>query len=169
MKPYLEVTSDFTKEFNAIIEKFKNDEVLVGIPEEKSDRSGDDDTGINNATLLAINVFGSPINNIPPRDVMTQGIRNAQDQIAEEYKNAVKFALSKGLSALSVYYNRVGIIASNSIKLAINNQDWPRVDNNQGPAPATLQARKYKKFSGTKSLIETGQMRGAITYVVRSS
>ena len=33
MKPTMTVTSDFTENFNAIIKRFKNDVVLVGIPE----------------------------------------------------------------------------------------------------------------------------------------
>ena len=160
-KPTLKVTSDFTEEFNKIIKSFKNDNVLVGIPSDDTERS-DDDTSITNAAILAINEFGSPINNIPARPVMAIGIRNAKEQIAEQYKNAMKNALSKGLSALSVFYNRAGIIASNSIKKAINSQDGI-----EGPSDATLAARESAGFKGTKSLIVTGQMRNAITYVVK--
>jgi len=160
-KPTLTVTSDFTEQFNDIIRKFKNDAILVGIPEQETDRK--EDTPINNATLLAINNFGSPINNIPPRPVMEIGIRNAQDQIAEELKKATVKALTKGFSAVTDYYNRAGIIASNAIKIAINAQE-----GFDGPAESTLNARKAKGFKGTKSLIVTGQMRNAITYVINS-
>lgn len=159
-KPTMKVTSDFTGDFNKIIARFRNDAVLVGIPSETAGRS---DVGINNATLLAINNFGSPMQNIPARPVMENGIRAAQDPIAEQFKLAVSGALTKGLSALDQYYNRAGIIASNSIKKAINSQDFP-----DGPAESTLAARKAAGFKGTKSLIVTGQMRNAITYVVRS-
>lgn len=161
----LTITSDFTKQFEKIVAGFKSDNVLVGIPETTTTRK--DDNSINNATILAINVFGSPINNIPPRDVMTSGIANAKEEIAEQYKKAAIGALSTGFSAVEVYYNRAGIIASNSIKKAINDQDWKQVGNNAGPAESTLAARKAKGFSGTKSLIVTGQLRNAITYVVK--
>ena len=85
MKPTLTVTSDFTKEFNDIVKQFKRDAVLVGIPELDSKRKDDDEKPepINNAALLAINEFGSPIQNIPARPVMSIGIRNAQEEIAE--------------------------------------------------------------------------------------
>lgn len=166
-EPTLTVTSDFTKEFNQAVKRFQKDAVLVGIP---SDENSRDEAGqpIGNAALLAINVFGSPKNNIPPRDVMKSGIKNAQADIAVQFKKAAQEALSKGVGALDTYYNRAGIIASNSIKRAINDQDWPPAADNGGPADSTLAARQSRGFKGTKSLVVTGQMRNAITYVVRS-
>lgn len=164
-KPYFKVTSDFTKQLNDIVKHFRKDDVLVGIPASNTNRESDpkEKTQITNAALLAINQFGSPANNIPARPVMTIGIRNAQEAIAEQFKLAAQNALSKGVSALSTYYNRAGIIASTEIKKAINAQEGFK-----GPAPSTLKARKSRGFKGTKSLIVTGQMRNAITYVLRS-
>lgn len=161
-KPTLTVTSDFTDNFNAIIKKFKNDDVLVGIPADDTTRKDGDP--INNATLLAINNFGSPAQNIPARPVMAIGINNAQDAIAEQFKVCAQNVLSKGFEALRIYYERAGIIASNSIKKAINDQDGIKE-----PAESTLAARKARGFKGTKALVVSGQMRNAITYVVRSS
>lgn len=158
--PKLTVTSDFTADFNKIISKFKRDAVLVGIPEQETERK--EDAPINNATLLAINNFGSPANNIPPRPVMAIGIRNAQEAIADQFKLAAQGALSKGLAVLSVAYNRAGLIASNSIKKAINSQE-----DIKAPSEATLAAREAAGFKGTKALIVTAQMRNAITYVVK--
>lgn len=165
-KPTLTVTKDFTKDFKDLIKKFRSDDVLIGIPQDSKSRDGDDE--ITNAALLAINNFGSPANNIPPRPVLQIGIKNAQEQISEEFKKAAKSALEKGLAALAIYYERVGIIASNSVKKAINDQDFGGAP---GPSPATLKARQYigqSGFKGTKSLIVTGQMKNAITYILRS-
>lgn len=165
MKPTLTVTADFTDNFNAIIKKFKRDAVLIGIPQEETIRDAGKDgitPLINNATLLAINEFGSPANNIPARPVMAIGIKSAQGEITNQFKKAAIDALSNGFSALTKYYERVGIIASNSVKKAINAQEgFP------GPAESTLESRKAKGFPGTKSLVVTGQMRNAITYVVK--
>lgn len=163
--PKLTVTSDFTSRFNEIIKKFKNDAVLVGIPASDSARKPDEDgkmPGINNATILAINNFGSPANNIPARPVMSIGIQNAQKAIAEQFKQAAVNALSKGFDAIHIYYERAGIIASNSIKKAINSQIGIKA-----PSEATLAARKSAGFAGKKSLLVTAQMRNAITYVVK--
>ena len=163
-KPTLQVTSDFTDQFNETVKRFKRDAVLVGIPAEDTERKvpeGESEP-INNATLLAINNFGSPAGNIPARPVMEIGIRNAQEQIAEEFKRAAQNALKQGFAALSIFYNRAGIIASNSIKKAINSQD-----DIDAPSDATLAARRSAGFKGTKALIVTGQMRNSITYVVK--
>lgn len=162
---YIEVTKDFTDDFNQIIKSFKNDPVLVGIPEadtKRDDAENPEEAPITNASILAINEFGSPINNIPARPVMAIGIRNAQDAIAEQFKKSIQYAFKNGLSAISVYYNRAGLIASNSIKKAINSQEGIAE-----PSEATLARRKQEGFKGTKALIVTGQMRNAITYVVR--
>lgn len=162
--PTIKVT-DFTADFNAVIKRFKNDQVLVGIPAEKTERSddkSDDKSGITNAALLAINNFGSPAQNIPPRPVMAIGIANAQDEIADQFALAAKNALKDGVSAVTKYYNRAGIIASNSIKKAINSQEGI-----EAPAESTIKSRESKGFKGTKALIVTGQMRNAITYVVK--
>lgn len=159
-KPKVTVTEDFTDKFDETIKRFRNDEVLVGIPEEETQRTTD--TLINNATLLAINNFGSPAQNIPPRPVMSIGIRKSQEQIAEQFKLAVQKSFSEGINALGVYYERAGIIASNAIKKAINSQEGI-----EGPAESTLATRKSTGFTGKKALIVTGQMRNAITYVVK--
>jgi hypothetical protein len=155
----LTVTKDFTKDFTQLMKQFRNDAVLVGIPEEENPRESG---AIGNAALLAINHFGSPANNIPARPVMTIGIKNAQDDIANEFKKAAQSVLSKGSIAIDTYYERAGIIASNAVKKAINDQaGFP------GPSASTLRARASKGFKGTKSLIVTAQLRNAITYVVR--
>lgn len=143
-----------------LVASFRNDMVLVGIPSDGAQREGD--APINNAGLLFINEFGSPGQNIPARTPMATGIRLAQAQIAEEYKKALKAAFTKGFGALTVYYNRIGTIASGSVKSVINNQ----IDM-EPPAESTLKGRKSKGFSGTKALIVTGQLRNAITYVVK--
>ena len=159
----LEVTADFTDQFMETIGRFKRDSVLVGIPADDSAREKGE---ITNAALLAINNFGSPINNIPARPVMAIGIKNAQDAIADEFKKCAQSVLEKGPAALEVYYERAGIIASQSVKKAINDQDFGGGD--LGPKPSTLAARKRAGFKGVKALIMTGQMRNAITYVVKS-
>lgn len=159
--PTLTVTSDFTKTFNDTIKRFKRDQVLIGIPESQAERK-DENSSINNATLLAMNNFGSPANNIPARPVMEIGIRNAQDQIAEEFKKAAVTVLSQGTQSGDRYFDRAGMIASNSVKKAINSQEGIAP-----PAESTLESRKSKGFNGTKSLIVTAQMRNAITHVVK--
>lgn len=167
MKPSLTVASDFTKEFNEVIKRFKRDAVLVGIPQEDNSRDETSDNGeIGNAAILAINHFGSEEAHIPPRPVLTIGIRKAQAEISQQFKLAAQQALSKGTDALTTYYNRAGSIAASACKKVINDQEGIKA-----PAESTLKARKYltkSGFKGMKALLVTGQLRNAITYVVQS-
>jgi hypothetical protein len=168
-KPTLKVTSDFTKQFNDVIKKFQHDDVLVGIPEDTNGRK-DDTEAIGNAALLAILNFGSTLNNIPPWPVMAMGIQQAKDEIAAQFRKCAKDTLvaavkgqGGGFDIIERYYTRAGIIASTSVKKVINSQeDAPAL------AHSTLIARKARGFKGESRGIVTGQMRNAITYVVRS-
>lgn len=159
-QPSMKVTEDRTAEIMKIIKSFKHDSVLVGIPQDDAERKEGDP--INNATLLFINNFGSPGQNIPPRPVMEIGLKNAQDRIADEFKKALQQSWKNGLTALPVYYNRAGMIASNSVKRAINDQLGI-----QAPADSTIKTRESRGFAGKKALLVTGQMRNAITWVVQ--
>lgn len=159
-KTNVKVTKDITKEILANIKKFRFDKVLVGIPEEKSDRK--EEEGPSNAYLLAIHEFGSPQNNIPPRHPLATGMRLAKDEIAKELSKAAAAFLSAGTAAVDKYYDRAGLIAASSVKRVINdNIDMPE------PPKATLKSRQSKGFEGTKSLVVTGQLRNAITWVVK--
>ena len=168
-KPQLKITSDFTQDFNDIVKRFKNDSVLVGIPEKDNEREEKEKiqgAEFGNAAILALNHFGSEEAHIPPRRVLPQGIRNAREEIAEQFKKAAIGALSEGQSALAIYYERAGTLAANSCKRVINEQEGILP-----PSDATIRARKYLTktgFKGEKSLLVTGQLRNAITYVVKS-
>lgn len=156
---YLKIT-DFTKAFKESIALLTIKETLVGIPRDESQR---EEGQITNAELLFINEFGSPVNNIPARPVMSIGIRKVRDEIVDEFKACAKAILDKDSSALERYYERVGIIASNSVKNVINNQEGI-----EHIAFSTALARLRAGFNGDKALVVTGQMRNAITYVVRN-
>lgn len=164
-KSTLRVTTDFTNQFNRIIGQFKSDAVLVGVPESDTERKSDSKSKqeINNATLLAINNYGSPANNIPARPVMQIGIKNVQDQVAALFAKTATEALTKGEAALDTGYNRIGIVASSSIKKVINSQEGI-----EAPSQSTLKSRERAGFSGNKALIVTGQLRNSITYVVNN-
>lgn len=163
MMPTLKVTKDITGQVNEIVAKFKRDSVLVGIPQENGPR--EKDSPIGNAALLAIANFGSPARNIPPWPVMAIGIGMAQNEITKAFKDGAQRALSQGLSALPGIYNRVGIIASVAIKKVINTQAGVPPGK---PDESTLAARKRFGFLGKKYWLVTGQMRNAITYVVKN-
>ena len=151
------VTKDLTKELNATISLLKNIEVLVGIPASENERDGE----FGNAAILSLNHFGSEDLGIPPRPVLEIGIRLAQEKIAQAFKAAVKAGIEKGPEDANRYLEMAGMIASQSVKNVINEQ----IEIKE-PSTATLKIREAAGFKGTKSLLVTGQLRNAITYVV---
>jgi hypothetical protein len=164
MNSSIKVTVDFMDKFHQAVDRFKKDAVLIGIPADDPER--EDGDPITNAAILAINHFGSEEAHIPPRPVLSIGIKNAKDDISEQFKLAAQNVLKQGVSAIETYYERAGIIASTACKQVIS--DGKEIAR---PSEATLKARKYigkSGFKGTKSLLVTGQLRNAITYVVQS-
>lgn len=156
----LKVTFDGMKNFLKGLETLSRAEVLVGIPQDETERKDEDGNDVmNNATIGYINENGSDVNNIPPRPHLIPGIKAVQKEISEEFKKAGKAGLSGG--DILRYFNRAGIIASQSVKKIINDQ------TNFEPISDTTEAiRERNGFKGTKALIVTAQYRNSITYVV---
>lgn len=134
-------------------------DVLVGVPEEKTERKNDSE--ISNAALAYIQDKGSPTQNIPPRPFLEPGIQDAKEPIAEGMRKAAEAALDGNKGAVVANLNRVGLVASTAVKLKINNGPFVPLK------PATLAARRRHGFAGTKPLIVSGALRNSITYVLR--
>ena len=126
--------------------------VYIGVPASKN---GMHEGGINMATLLAIHVLGAPSRGIPQRDPLRPPlIANAQrytDLLALGLKNA----LSDGTDPKLVY-EKIGIVATNDV------YDY-FVTGNFKP----LNQKTIDRKGSSKPLIDTEELRGAITYEVR--
>jgi len=163
MKPgSVKITIDGMKKFKESIEALSKFEVLVGIPQQANTRNEleDENQEMNNATIGYINEHGSDIAGIPARPHLVPGIQNVQKELAKEFKSAGQ-ACFKNPDQVEKYFTRAGIIASNSVKKVITDQE-----GFEPLAFETIAARKRKGAEGTKALIRTGQYRNAITYVV---
>lgn len=156
-------TIDHTADLLRSIKYLSDRHTLVGVPAEKAprDAKGAKGTPINNATIAYIQNYGSPAANIPARPFMEPGIKNAEAQIAEQMKKASTAAGNGDQSGVDRGLNSAGIVAATSIKAKIT--DGPFVPL----APSTLRARRSRGRKGTRPLIDTGQLRNSITYVVR--
>ena len=84
-------TVDRVKQIADAVEKVASYDVLVGVPAEKAGRR--DGAPFNNAELAYIHNFGSPAHRIPPRPFMTQGVRKAQKQVTPLFRQAALDAL----------------------------------------------------------------------------
>lgn len=141
------------------ISKLERARVYVGIPAAQNARLDDES---NNATLGYIHEFGSPARNIPARPFLIRGVKAVQDKTIGILGEGAKNALENGSIESSL--TKVGIVASNSVKNTINTAD--------GFAPlsdATLLARAKRGVKRTKPLVDTGQLRNSITYIVKET
>ena len=142
------------------LRKLDKNEVLVGVPNDTTNRK-DSGTEMTNATLAYLHDNGSPVRNIPARPFMEPGIKSAKEAIAENLRFAADRFVAGGTSQAKRDLNKVGLIAQSAIRSKIN----------EGIAPAltksTLAARRKRGRTGTKPLVDTGQLRNSITYVLR--
>lgn len=161
----IKVSVDTSRLLTAAMKALEENQVLVGIPAEKAPRTSSEAkaTGakINNAALGYIHNFGSPAQNIPARQFLEPGIKDAQDGITVRMTKAAQGALDGQPDVVKNNLNAVGIIASSSVKLKINSNIPPPL------GASTLAARRRRGRTGTHTLVDTGQLRNSISYVIR--
>lgn len=175
---------ELRKQLQALAKK----EVLVGIPAENSTREHGGE--INNAELLYIQSHGvrstsmrkemqgnldagmkyskahelylqshgSPMYHVPPRPVLEPAIASQKEAIGKLISAASKSALEGKPAQYEANLNKAGMVAVSAARGWFENpaNGWPP------NAPYTI-----KKKGSSQPLIDTGEMRKAITYVVR--
>jgi hypothetical protein len=156
-------------------------DVLVGIPDKTATRKVDDEGPMNNATLGYIHEFGSPAANIPARPFLIPGIKDAGEDLDERLKKAAQAALDGNTSQVNAQMSMAGQEARDSVKAKINSGDFipladstlrARARRGRKGAIAELESRKQGNAPSTataKPLIDSGQLRNSITYVVRGN
>ncbi|GAC1479337.1 MAG: hypothetical protein NVS2B11_03440 [Acetobacteraceae bacterium] len=159
------ITSDQVPKLLRAIEDLTRQQVLVGIPGDAEPRTGG---GPTNAYLGYLHEFGAPGANIPARPFLRPGIDGAMGAIIARLRAGAKAAtaLPVDASVPSVVLNSVGLIAQTAVRRYINAGVPPPL------AAATLYARKHRKVAprmGEVPLIDTGQLRNAVVYVIRDT
>lgn len=147
---------DRTAALRKAVDALHRQEVLAGIPEDKSAR--DDEAAMNNATLAYIHNFGSPAANIPARPFREPGIRNAREGIVAGLKEAATEALDGNAAGVARGLNKAGLHAQNGMRGMFRENDW---------APLQPETLARKGTGKSKPLVLTGQLRNSISYVVR--
>lgn len=153
------VTTDKLAQVMATMAQLVKRDVLVGIPDSAPER--EEDTPLSNAQIGYILDNGSPVANIPPRPFLVPGVENVQPEIVEDFRGGAKAALAGSAAGVERALVRAGLRAQNSVRAKI--QDGPFADL----APRTLADRKKRGRTGEKPLLDTGQLRNSVTYVVR--
>lgn len=183
----VEKTVDRVNEFMKRINELTGSDVLVGIPKSKNARG---DSPVGNAQLARIHEFGSPAQNIPARPFLRPGLKAVREKAVEMLKEGAKAALKDEHFDLEATLTKVGILARNSVVRAITDPAPPFAPLK----PATIRARLRRTAGGRRKikqlrakgqsleswasetsddgtmnirpLLDTLQMRAAITYVV---
>jgi len=162
MKPQVNINVNITvnnlSQFEKAIDLLKRKQILVGVPEANQRRKGGP---INNATLAAIHDRGSPSQNIPARPFMEPGIKDVSSKIEQKLLSAGQAVLDGDSIKANQRLEEVGLIAQNGLRARVNSNIQPPLK------PATLAARRRRGRSGTRTLIDTSQMRSSLTYVVK--
>lgn len=149
----IEVKKDGLKRLLESLQTIQKERLLVGIPQEKAQRTGEQDT---NAQIGYINEYGSPANNIPARPFL----QPAMDEILPECIPILR----RGAESLDARraLEQCGLKCAAAVKRYITQQKGFKP-----PSQKTLAMRQARGFKGTKALIETGALLGSITYVLR--
>lgn len=167
------------------VAKLTCQEVLVGVPQDEATR----ETGeMNNATIAYIQDNGSPAQNIPARPFMVPGIQSAKAAIAGKFKLAAQRTLTGNAENIDRDFYKVGQIAQSAIRQVIQQGIAPPLKpgtiRNRWRSRKTATRRKGEEeylekvkggmpheeaqaSVGITPLVNTGQLRNSINYVVR--
>lgn len=177
----LKVSRDSLADLKVALAVLAEREVLVGFPEDTSQRKEDPaDAGITNAALGYIHDNGDSDANIPARPFMIPGMESAIPQATSALESMAKRVLTTR-SALAVEqgFIRLGVVVQAAIRKKLNEGIPPPL------SARTLQARARKGRKGAKAelenrakglapstqlakpLIDSAQMRNAINFVIR--
>lgn len=118
---------------------------------------------MNNATLAYIHDNGSPAANIPARPFMRPGIESVKGRIATSLEKGALAVMHNESNGVEKALHIAGLTAQSAIRSKINQGIEPAL------AESTLAARRARGRQGTKPLIDTGQLRNSINYVVRKN
>lgn len=157
----MKITTDNVAKVLATIQELAGKQVLVGIPASKATREEGDAEPINNAQLGHIHEYGAPASNIPARPFLIPGVARAQESINGHLQKAAKAAMDGNEEKVDVELNATGLVAQAGARYEINNGDLAPLSDR------TLAERRKRGRTGIKPLIDTGQLRNAITYVIR--
>ena len=115
---------------------------------------------LTNAQKLFINSRGSPATGMPARPVLEPAIQDKFDQISAKIREGVIKGLEGDMEGFREDYEMAGLMG---VSASINWFDNPK---NNWPPNAE---RTIKQKGSNSPLIDTGEMRKAITYVIREN
>lgn len=160
------MTKDNLGKMMAGIDALVRQDVLIGIPGEKTERNSGDP--LTNASLGYIHENGAPEANIPARPFLAPGIKEALPRTTKYFQQAAQYAGAGNMTGMMRAFNAIGQVAADSARNVIRRGISPPLK--QGTVDARKRRHKSRKAESSGDvtpLIDTGQLYRAITYVVR--
>lgn len=161
-----------------ILSDIKGQEVYIGIPEEKTGRKRDP---ANNAQLMYIHTHGSELKGIPARAVIEPAIIADKEAISEELAASARAMMDSDKTDARRHLKLAGMTGQNASRAWFTD---PR--NGWEPNTRETSERKIRTIKGaakkeameqlesgeapesiSRPLIDTGQLRKSIVYVVK--
>ncbi len=140
-----------------LLKQLEEASVYVGIPESASERK---DGEMTNAQILAVNTQGSPLRGLPARPLLEPAMEDPEnkEKVNRHLLQAAKQGVQGNSGGFLQELERAGMVAQNLVRAWFVNSknNWPPL------SPVTIEAK-----GSDRPLIDTGQLRKAITYVVR--
>ena len=154
----IKVRKDIYKQVKKRLLEFSQLDLLVGVPQDKTERKREEDENepITNAELMFIHTKGSPARNIPKRPTLEPTIEENNAIITDKYEKAVQKILA-GKADGREDLEKLGIWVMNKVKAKFGSDELEPLK------PATIKAK-----GSDRPLIDTGQLRNSITYVIRN-
>lgn len=155
---------DIVDEVIASMQALDASQALVGIP---ADTAGRSDGPINSAAIGYILETGDPAQNLPARPFLVPTIWRIRSDLAKRARKTIDAVTSGKPGAeqrVSQGLNALGLLASQAVRRTIDAGDFAPL------APSTIYRRQNRRVaprSGEHPLIDTGQLRSSITYVIR--
>lgn len=163
MKNGLTVAIDRMPKLVAAVDLMTNTQILVGVPATEALRKpepGEPSTP-NNAMLAYVHENGDAAGRIPPRPFMNPGVQENRQNIETGMGKVARAALDGNEAAVDRGLHAVGLSTQAAIRRKITTGPFLPL------SPRTLARRRARGRMGTKPLIDTGQLRNAINYVLR--
>ena len=179
----LKITRDDVAKLKTVLRHLVERELLVGFPEDTTDRTVEpkEKKDITNATLGYIHENGAPDVKIPARPFMRPGMESVKDGVTAGLVRVAKNVVaSRSVEQVERGLTIVGLKVQSALRRKINEGVPPPL------AEATLARRAAKGRKGAvlelknralglppstqlaKPLIDTGQLRNAINFVIRA-
>ena len=136
---------------------------IQGVKQDRKDLTGQD-SGLTNASIAHVHEFGAPSRGIPARPFLGPAWRANEQFAIDRVGHAVTLSIAGKTDAVRKSLATVGMkVVADAKRNIVEQVGFAPL------SPKTLDYRASIKFTGTKSLIHTGQLLNAITYKVRDA